>query len=44
MPPTIYPGEYHHFSCYDAPNMGGKMVLRAWAGDRHNYRIGIWLP
>ncbi|MEU5896486.1 hypothetical protein [Streptomyces venezuelae] len=42
--PTIYPGQYYHFSCFDPENMGGKMVLRAWAGDRHNFRIGIWLP
>ncbi|WP_409235827.1 hypothetical protein [Streptomyces sp. PA5.6] len=42
--PTIYPGQYYHFSCFDPENMGGKMVLRAWAGDRHIFRIGIWLP
>ncbi|MGW7530966.1 hypothetical protein [Amycolatopsis sp. NPDC054798] len=41
--PTVYPdGQYRSFTCHDE-QIGGKMVLRAYAGGTHDYELGVFL-
>ncbi|WP_406634933.1 hypothetical protein [Amycolatopsis sp. WGS_07] len=41
--PTVYPdGVYRSFTCHDE-QIGGKMVLRAYAGGTHDYELGLFI-
>ena len=41
--PTVYPdGNYRSFTCHDE-QIGGQMVLRAYAGGRHDYELGVFI-
>lgn len=41
--PTVYPdGIYRSFTCHDE-QIGGAMVLRAYAGNQHDYELGVFV-